>query len=96
MGNSTTAPEQSLIAKGLAFSPWRQVSAEEFEQGAQRLREELCCVPFYAKRAAAEKARSGNEMAYWRGLHGSGATAYLPPKASSTAETAEASPAPAA
>lgn len=43
------------------------------ERAAERLREQLSCVPFYAKRA--EKARqAGDEMAYWRDLQGSEAT----------------------
>jgi hypothetical protein len=68
------------------LSPREQVSAAHHEQAAQRLRERLSCAPFYAKKAAAEKARSGDEMAYWRGLHTSAAMADLPPEAFSTAD----------
>lgn len=54
-------------------------------QAAERLREALCSVPFYAKRA--EQARlAGDEMAYWIDLQGSEATLVRPPKASSTTE----------
>lgn len=49
----------------------RQVSAEERDRGAALLREQLSCVPFYKKRAEAAKARTGDEMAYWRDLQGS-------------------------
>lgn len=52
-------------------------------QAAERLREALCSVPFYAKRA--ERARqAGDEMAYWLGLQASEATLRRPPAASST------------
>jgi hypothetical protein len=50
-------------------------------QAAERLRESLCSVPFYAKRAEAARLK-GNEMAYWIDLQGSEATLKRP--ASST------------
>ncbi len=64
---------------------WKPVSAATRLQRAERLREALCGVPFYAKRA--EKARlAGDEMAYWLDLQGSEATLVRPPTKSSTAE----------
>lgn len=60
------------------------------KQAAERLREALCSVPWYAKKA--EKARlAGNEMAYWLDLQGSEMTLLRP--ACSTAETVAVSPA---
>ena len=40
-------------------------------QGAERLREHLYGVPFYAKRAQACKDRTGSETEYWLDLLGS-------------------------
>lgn len=47
-------------------------------QAAERLREALCGVPFYAKRAAQTKAETGDEMDYWLGLQSSEATLVRP------------------
>jgi hypothetical protein len=55
------------------------------EQATVRLKEALSCVPFYAKRAAAEQAEFGDEMNCWRHLQSSEATLQRRPKASSTA-----------
>jgi hypothetical protein len=43
-------------------------------QAAERLREALCCVPFYAKGAAQAQALHGDEMVYWLDLQASEAT----------------------
>jgi hypothetical protein len=78
--------DKSLIAQGLAFSPRPLVSVEERAQAARQLRDRLSCVPFYAKRAAAEKERSGDEMVYWLELQGSQVIAHRPFNGSSTAD----------
>ena len=72
---------------GLTSERWQRprISEAQALQRAERLREALCGVPFYAKRA--EKARlAGDEMAYWLDLQGSQATLVRPPTKSSTAE----------
>lgn len=51
------------------------VPAAERLLAAERLREQLSGVPFYAKKAATAKA-SGDEMAYWLTLQGSQMTAH--------------------
>jgi hypothetical protein len=69
-----TPPENAQLKRERRLARWR---------AAERLREALSCVPFYAKRA--EKARlAGDEMAYWLDLQGSEATLRRKPKASST------------
>jgi hypothetical protein len=72
--SSKTLPESRF--PGLTLERWRRprISEAEALQAAEHLREDLSCVPFYAKRAAEEKARSGDEMAYWLDLQGSEAT----------------------
>jgi hypothetical protein len=57
-----------LAARDAGLSPWVPVTPEQLEQGPLRLRGALCSVPFYAKKAAREQARSGDEMNYWRAL----------------------------
>ena len=37
---------------------------------AERLRERLSCVPFYAKRAEKAKAETGCDLGYWSSLLG--------------------------
>lgn len=84
MRDSMTQPSHSTSTPALSETPeesrfpalesprWQRprVSETEHLQAAQRLREGLSCVPFYAKRA--EKARlEGDEMAYWLGLQAS-------------------------
>jgi hypothetical protein len=82
MDNSSTAKAPRSVAPISGFSQRPLVSAERVELAAQRLREHLCCVPFYAKRA--EKARlAGDEMAYWRSLQHLQLNILLPPKESS-------------
>lgn len=74
-------PHEKAIVKA-----WRK-------QASERLREALCCVPFYANRA--EQARlAGDEMAYWLGLQGSEMTLYRPPKASSISTNSQVQPLP--
>lgn len=51
------------------------VPFEERLQAAERLRERLGSVPFYAKRAA-RAAAEGDEMAYWLSLQATQATAH--------------------
>lgn len=51
-------------------------------RAAERLRERLSGVPFYAKGAAAAKA-AGNEMGYWLNLQGSQGAIGMPSRASS-------------
>lgn len=46
-------------------------------QAAERLRERLSSVPFYAKKAALAN-QQGDEMAYWLSLQGSQMTAHRP------------------
>lgn len=71
------------------MKPW--VSREFAEQAAIRLREALCSVPFYARRA--ERARlAGDEMAYWRGLQASEAT-LMRPACSTAAPAPDSTPA---
>lgn len=83
-------PKKAAILAELEsrLSPWVPVTAEQWEQGPIRLREALCSVPFYAKRAAQEKAKSGDEMVYWRDLFRSAPHMTRPPSGSSTAEKA--------
>lgn len=78
---SKLGPEKAaIVAERLArLSPWVPVTAEQWEQGPIRLREALCSVPFYAKRAAQEKAKSGDEMVYWRDLFRSAPHMTRPP-----------------
>lgn len=45
-------------------------------QAAERLRERLCTVPFYANRAAKVAAQTGDEMDYWLELQASQPTAH--------------------
>ncbi len=45
----------------LAFNAKRNLDAE-------RLREELSSMSFYAERARAAEARTGDPLSYWRGL----------------------------
>lgn len=52
---------------------------------AELLRADLSCVPFYAKKAKAWEARTGNEMGYWLDLYGSSTSTLMPPEASSKA-----------
>ncbi len=58
------------------FEPLNLDAAQEKEifarrvLAAERLRARLCCVPFYAKRAAREQAESGDDLLYWMVLLG--------------------------
>ena len=83
-------PEKAAILAERAsrLSPRVPITAEQLEQGPVRLREALCSVPFYAKRAAQEKAKSGDEMVYWRDLFLSAPHMTRPPSGSSKAEKA--------
>lgn len=57
---------------GLRDLPKRFTLPQEVrEQVIRHLREDLSSLPFHAKKAAEEAARSGDEMAYWRDLYGS-------------------------
>ncbi len=73
-GCSATPLAKRLDEMALARG-WTPVLAAERLQAARLLRERLCCVPFYAKRAAQAAAR-GDEMAYWLDLQSSQATAH--------------------
>lgn len=64
-----------LRADALAAGWVETPPLQERMQAAERLRERLSGVPFYAKGAAAAKAR-GDEMAYWLVLQGSQMTAH--------------------
>lgn len=88
MASSETQKAAILAERASRLSPWVPVTAEQLEQGPIRLREALCSVPFYAKRAAQEKAKSGDEMVYWRDLFLSAPHMTRPPSGSSTAEKA--------
>lgn len=57
--------------------PWPIIPMHERLQAAERLRERLGSVPFYAKKAAAAE-QEGDEIAYWLSLQGSQMTAHRP------------------
>ena len=69
------APESE---EALHAEAWRRVRA------AQHLREDLCSVPWYAKKAAQVKAETGDEMIYWICLQGSEVNLNRRPGESST------------
>lgn len=82
---------------GLTSERWQRPRNSEAQalQRTERLREALCGVPFYAKRA--EKARlAGDEMAYWLDWQGSQTTLVRPPTKSSTAEALKGTTSPSA
>lgn len=79
---STAPAEPSVIPRvrpsrepTWTVTPRPRISETEALQAAERLREELSRVPFYAKKAA-KAAAQGDEMAYWLALQGSQATAH--------------------
>lgn len=55
--------------------PWPIIPMEERLQAAERLRERLSGVPFYAKGAAKARER-GEEHLFWLNLQGSQMTAH--------------------
>ena len=57
-------PEQAFDAEKEAAALQRR------KQAAERLRERLSCVPFYAARAAKAKAETGCDLGYWSSLLG--------------------------
>ena len=57
---------------------------ERRKREVELLRADLSCVPFYAKKAKAWEARTGDEMGYWLDLYGSSTSTRRPPEASST------------
>ena len=78
----TQTPEPSLIERLLRTSPLtpEEKATPHYQwrlQAAERLREALCSVPFYAKKAQRAK-EEGDEMAYWLGLQASEATLRRP------------------
>ena len=87
---SSSTPTADDQSDPLSFLPEPNWSADEKAQhlalrlqAAERLRERLSCVPFYAKRAQRHKEETGSETEYWLGLLG---RVDEPPKACSTAE----------
>jgi hypothetical protein len=56
--------------------PWPVIPESERLQAAKQLCERLCCVPFYAKRAAEAARETGDEMTYWLSLQASQMTAH--------------------
>lgn len=61
---------------------------QRLAQGAPLLRDRLCSVPFYAKRAAKREQETGDPMSYWNELWSCTPNIGVPLKASSTAEKA--------
>lgn len=55
-------------------------------QAAKRLREALCGVPFYAKRAKEQIELTGDEMDYWLALQASEPNVIRPPKVADPAQ----------
>lgn len=54
-----------------ANASWLVAERQRCWLGAQQLREDLACEPFYAKRAARALSETGDEMTYWLSLYGS-------------------------
>ena len=71
----------ALTSRALAPPDWEARALLE----ATQLRERLSCVPFYAKRAAAWQAQTGQEMGYWLDLYGNRQWRHMPLTESSTA-----------
>lgn len=70
----------------LALRPLgRLVPAEEVEQGALRLRDDLCSHPLYAAKAKHSEELTGEPMAFWRTLFASQINRYHRCEESSTA-----------
>ena len=93
-----TMPSPSIPSPDSAATPLAENSPEaqlrrlqnlDLEQRraleAPLLRDQLSCVPFYAKRAAQQEAETGDPMAYWNELWGSTPNSGRRPSASSTA-----------
>lgn len=66
-------PEEDWL--NLVETPESLALSAKLRQGAVRLREELCGVPFYAKKAQQAK-EAGDEMDYWVSLFCSGPNRY--------------------
>ena len=92
-----TMPSPSIPSPDSAAAPLvenspeatlRRLQNRDLEQRraleAPLLRDQLSCVPFYAKKAKAWEARTGDEMGYWLDLYGSSRSTRRPPEASST------------
>lgn len=70
-------PTSAELARALAGEHWLSIGGQELwdtviELAAEYLREQCGSIPFYANRAAEFKARTGDEMDYWRNLAQSG------------------------
>lgn len=61
-------PKAGILSIDPDWKQRRQVSEAEVLQGAERLRDRLSSVPWYAEKAAREKELTGDEMTYWRRL----------------------------
>ncbi len=76
---------EQLMTKEFHLLPTSQDRRDRERLGAQRSKETLSSIPFYANRAA-RAAQEGKEWDYWRGLWRSHVNMIHPPKDSSTGE----------
>lgn len=83
--DSSSTPKASRFPALDSLPPRFCLPPDEREQAIRDLREQLSCVPFYAKRAARREAETGDPMAYWREFYGSAQYTLRPRAASSTA-----------